>query len=377
MDIDEDPYADIRPYRDDEVAVVIRRLLKDQGFFAAIAAWRMGSLYQWLPGIATLLARRWLTSRLAPLDTVHGVQMQVKPLLEGMLAKTATLSFDGLDRLDPEQSWLFISNHRDITLDPALTNHVLHASGHRTVSIAIGDNLLQEPWVADLMRLNKSFIVRRSLSGPRELLAASRQLAGFIRSTIANNEGPVWIAQREGRAKDGIDSTEPAVVKMLTLARDRATEEIGDVLPRFNIVPLAISYEIDPCDGAKAAELLAGAEYVKSDREDVRSIAQGITGQKGSVHLSFGEPLPETAGDVSAVVEAIDTHVRTHYRLFESALWAWQRLENTSALPAVEVHKGTLSRAQFSARIDALPEKLRPVVLAMYANPLRRALGEL
>ena len=164
---------------------------------------------------------------------------------------------------------------------------------------------------------------------------------------------------------------------MLTLARDRATEEIGDVLPRFNIVPLAISYEIDPCDGAKASELLAGAEYVKSDREDVRSIAQGITGQKGSVHLSFGEPLPETAGDVSAVVEAIDTHVRTHYRLFESALWAWQRLENTSALPAVEVHKGTLTRAQFNARIDALPEKLRPVVLAMYANPLRRALGEL
>ena len=119
--------------------------------------------------------------------------------------------------------------------------------------IAIGDNLLHERWVADLMRLNKSFIVRRALSGPRELLAASRQLAEFIRTMIADNQGPIWIAQREGRAKDGIDTTEPAVIKMLSLARDRKTESIADVLPTLRIVPVAIAYELDPCDAAKAA----------------------------------------------------------------------------------------------------------------------------
>lgn len=376
MEVDKDSYADIRPYRDEEVPAVVARLLEDPGFFAAIAAWRVPRLYRVLPSLTTFVLRQWLRRRFAGLDSVHAVQMQVKPLLDGMIARTAELSFEGLDALDPGASSLFVSNHRDITLDPALTNHVLHSNGHRTVAIAIGNNLLQEPWVADLMRLNKSFIVRRDLSGPRELLAASRHLAWFMRSYIGGNAGPIWIAQREGRAKDGIDKTEPAVLKMLSLARDRATESVADALGAYNIVPLAISYEFDPCDAAKALELLAGADYVKADREDISSIARGITGRKGRVHLSFGRPLGHAVTDVSAAAEAIDEHIRRHYRLFESALWAWQRLEKTSRVPAVEVHSGSVSRADFDARIDALPEHLQPVVLAMYANPLRRALGD-
>jgi len=193
---------------------------------------------------------------------------------------------------------------------------------------------------------------------------------------ITTNQGPVWIAQREGRAKDGIDTTEPAVIKMLSLARDRKTESIADVLPSLKIVPVAIAYELDPCDASKAAELAAGAGYVKSEQEDVLSIGQGITGKKGCVHLSFGEPLLAHQLDVSDVVAGIDTHIRYHYRLFETALWAWQHLEQTDTVPEVTIYPGTISRKEFEARINAMPEAHRPLALAMYANPLRRALGE-
>lgn len=374
MDEAKDTFADIRPYRDDEVPAVISRLQQDPGLANALAAWKLGPLHRWLPGLTRWLVGRWLRGRFRALTNIDAVQMEVKPLLDNMISETAELSVEGLEQLDPGQSWLFISNHRDITLDPALTNRMLHEAGHRTVMIAIGDNLLKERWVADLMRLNKSFIVRRALSGPRELLAASRHLAQFIRTMIAGNHGPIWLAQREGRAKDGVDSTEPAVIKMLSLARDRQTESVADLLMELRIVPVAIAYELDPCDGAKAAERAAGSGYIKAEQEDVLSIGRGITGQKGRVHLSFGTPLTSEATDVDAVVQAIDSQIVARYRLFETALWAWQRLEQTDERPALTIHRGTVSREEFHTRIDALPEAHRPLALAMYANPLRRAL---
>jgi hypothetical protein len=134
----------------------------------------------------------------------------------------------GLESLDTDRAYLFISNHRDIAMDPAFTNYALHRAGHETLRIAIGDNLLTEPWVADLMRLNKSFIVQRSASGPRELLAASRLLSRYIRHSLQVDNVPVWIAQREGRAKDGVDRTEPAVIKMLSLSRDKQSRSLSE-----------------------------------------------------------------------------------------------------------------------------------------------------
>ncbi|MGB1439426.1 MAG: glycerol acyltransferase, partial [Luminiphilus sp.] len=130
----------------------------------------------------------------------------------------------------------------------------------------------------------------------------------------------------------------------------------------------------DPCDGAKAAERAAGSGYIKAEQEDVLSIGRGITGQKGRVHLSFGTPLTSEATDVDAVVQAIDSQIVARYRLFETALWAWQRLEQTDERPALTIHRGTVTRQEFHARIDALPEAHRALALAMYANPLRRAL---
>ena len=372
--IRDEEFADIRPYNDDEVAGVLARLKSDRALADNLAKLRLPRLKAAAPWLARWLITRWVGWKLRGVVTVAEFQQLVEPQLQRQIAATANFSSAGLENLSPNESYLFISNHRDIAMDPAFTNYALFSSGHRTCSVAIGDNLLRESWIADLMRINKSFIVKRNIKAPKELFAASRQLAKFIRFTISENRGPVWIAQREGRAKNGCDATEPAVIKMLSLSQDRKLESIGDALASLKIVPLAISYELDPCDGAKAAELAGGADYTKADDEDVRSIGLGIAGQKGKVHLEFGAPLMGDQLDVATVVAAIDEHVVRGYRLFETNLWAWQRLENTALQPSVTVYPGTVSRATFDARIDALPETHRMLVLEMYANPLRAAL---
>lgn len=371
---DADPFAEIRPYTDSEAPQVLSRLANNGELADALAKLKLRRLYRWLPSVAQWLTARWLRQTLTGVTTIDGFQQLIKPQLEAQLAASARFSCDGLDKLSADGSWLFISNHRDIAMDPALTNYAIHQAGHRTLSIAIGDNLLRKDWVADLMRLNKSFIVRRNITAPRELMAASKQLSSFMRWMVTENRGPVWIAQREGRAKDGVDATEPAVIKMLALSRDRKTESVAEVLSSLNIVPVAIAYELDPCDAAKAAELAQGPNYTKSEGEDVRSIGMGISGQKGCVHLSFGQPLSGEGLEVDAVVAAIDRQIVEHYRLFETNLWAWQRLEHRDDVPPVTVYPGSVSRAEFDARIDAMPDAHRPHALAMYANPVRRAL---
>ena len=241
-----DPYNEIRPYRDDEVSSVINDLLADNEFIDTLMALRGNKFAKWLPVVARLFARRFLKKQIAGVDTVEAFQALVKTRLDRVVASTSEFSSDGIDALLAADSYLFISNHRDIVMDSAYANIVLVEHGHRTAQIAIGDNLLQKPWVSHLMRINKSFIVKRSLSGPKQQLAASKQLANFMRNAITENEGSLWIAQREGRAKDGNDRTEAAVLKMLTLSRDKQSESADDVLGRLNIVPLTVSYELDP-----------------------------------------------------------------------------------------------------------------------------------
>lgn len=374
--IENDQFFDIRPYRDEEVPEVTARLRANYALADNLAKLRLPRLYGRLPALGRFLVGRWLTWKLRGVSTVEQFQALVEPQLQLQIDATADFSSSGLDMLSSDESYLFISNHRDIAMDPAFTNYALYHGGHRTVAIAIGDNLLREPWVADLMRLNKSFIVKRNISAPRELLAASRQLAAFIRHHIGTNQGPVWIAQREGRAKDGVDATEPAVIKMLSLGQDKKSESLSDALNALKIVPVAIAYELDPCDGAKAAELAGGLGYRKADNEDVRSIGLGIVGQKGRVHLAFGQPISAAELSVGAVVEAIDRHMVDHYRLFEVNLWAWQILEGSADVPPLTIHSGTIDRQIFERRVASLPKSHQPLLLAMYANPMRRVLAE-
>jgi hypothetical protein len=266
-----------------------------------------------------------------------------------------------------------MSNHRDIAMDPAFTNYALHCGGYETARIAIGDNLLTKPWVSDLMRLNKSFIVKRSVSGPRELLAASRTLANYIQYSLVEEDSPVWIAQREGRAKDGVDRTEPVIIKMLSMSRDKHEQEFGDHIQRLGIVPVAISYELDPCDAMKAKELFQKAtegRYTKGEQEDVASIAQGIAGEKGRVHVSFGTPLGAGLETPEAVAREVDRQVISEYCLHPTNLYAYRRLYGEDATVSRElyVEEGECSEAAFDARIEAMPQESRPYALGIYAN---------
>jgi Acyltransferase len=369
-----DPFADIRPYRDEEVSAVLSRLLGDPELLDSLAKLRVPRLLNRLPGLGRWLVRRNLVTQLRDVHDVHGMQMVIKTYLEGMIDSTTSgFSVSGLDQLDTSRAYLFMSNHRDIAMDPAFTNYALHKGGHDTVRIAIGDNLLTKPWVSDLMRLNKSFIVKRSVSGPRELLAASKNLARYIQHSLQEENAPIWIAQREGRAKDGLDRTEPAVIKMLGMSRDKANQSFGEHIASLGIVPVSISYELDPCDALKANELhelASTGSYEKGAQEDVASIGKGIAGNKGQVHVSFGSPLGGNFDNANEVAAEIDRQVIEQYCLHPTNLFAYDMLygEHAPRPENLYLEDGDCNLEEFEQRISALPEAHRPYALAIYAN---------
>lgn len=369
----EDPFAEIRPYSNLEAPAVMERLTQDAELAETVALWRFPGLHAALPGLATFAGSIWLKVAARRLATVEDLQNLIAPNLSRMIKRTSRFSVSGIDGLDLSPARVYLSNHRDIVMDPAYANYALHRAGATTLAIAIGDNLLSKPWVADLMRLNKSFVVKRNVSGPRALLAATKLLSQYIRDSVGRTRNPIWIAHREGRAKDGRDLTEPAVIKMLALSRARG-EAPEAVLSELNIVPMVISYEVDPCDALKAAELAAGGEYVKAEFEDVSSIARGITGEKGCVHLHFGEPLP-TNLSVEGVVAAVDQQMAEHYRLYQTNRWAWEWLHGERVPDAIVFHEGSTTEQSFRARVDSVPDEHRRWLLTMYANPVSRRLA--
>lgn len=376
----DDPFVDIRPYRDAEVPGVLTRLMADREFLDALASFRLSRIAGFVPGLARSLVKFRLRRQLSQVAGIKDLQLVFKGYLEQMIADTTVgFSVSGLDQLDAQRPYLFISNHRDIAMDPAFTNYALHTSNHDTLRIAIGDNLLTKPWVSDLMRLNKSFLVKRAVSGPRELLANARQLAAYIQHSLLVEGEPVWIAQREGRAKDGLDRTESAVIKMLGMSRDKGSQSFGEHIASLGIVPVAISYELDPCDALKARELYQLAtdgSYEKGAQEDVASIARGISGNKGQVHVSFGRPLGPELENADAVAAAIDAQIIDLYCLHPTNIYAWQMLNSDAALPdTLNREMGSCSKAAFVDRIDALPPEHRPFALAIYANAVESKLA--
>jgi len=369
-----DPFADIRPYRDEEVAPVLARLLDDPEFLAAIASFYLGRWARLAPGLLRPLVRFVLRREVRGVSDVYSMQVVIERYIDRMVeSATGGFSVSGLERLNPVRPYLYMSNHRDIAMDPAFTNYALQRNNYETVRIAIGDNLLTKPWVSDLMRLNKSFIVKRSASGPRELLAASKNLANYIAHSILQENSPVWLAQREGRAKDGIDRTEPVIIKMLSMSRDKRAQGFGEHIQGLGIVPVAISYELDPCDALKANELYELAthgNYEKGEQEDIASIAQGISGRKGRVHVSFGTPLGGGLDTPEAVAAEVDRQIISEYCLHPTNIYAYRMLHGAdSPVPDdLYLEEGDCSQAEFEARIEAMPEAHRPYALAIYAN---------
>lgn len=356
----QDPFQSIRPYRDNEVEAVLQRLIRDDECISALTRYQFPRASGPLGWLLKPMVRIAVAARVGDIEDVHGFQMMVADYMQKMIARTTTrVSCSGLERLDPNESYLFVSNHRDIAMDPAFVNWVRHQGGMSTVRIAIGDNLLRKPYVSDLMRLNKSFIVNRSAKG-REMMTALTQLSSYIDHSVCNGHS-VWIAQREGRAKDGNDQTDPALMKMFYMSH-RKQRSLSEMVGRLNIVPVAISYELDPCDALKAEELAAVAlhgAYEKSEFEDIASIVRGITGNKGAVHVGFGEPLQGEFESPEALAEEIDRQIYLNYRLHPSNLAA----AGENVTPE--------QQAAFDQRMNAVSDEARPFLQAMYANPVR------
>ncbi|MBF8221261.1 1-acyl-sn-glycerol-3-phosphate acyltransferase [Halomonas sp. 328] len=384
-----DPFAEIRPYHDDEVAEVLARLARDPELLDALTQFKLPRLARFAPGLARALASFVVRREVRGVTSVRDFQMRIAGYMQRMI-RTTTDAFEvtGLEALDSDTAYLFIGNHRDISLDPAFVNYALYLAGRNTVRIAIGDNLLQKPYVSDLMRLNKSFIVPRSARGKRAMLAAYQQLSAYIRHSIVEDNHSIWMAQREGRAKDGIDRADPAIVKMLTMAsrqRDKGVG-IGEAIRELRLVPVSISYEYDPCDLQKARELHAlhtEGRYEKVQYEDIRSIVAGITGPKGRIRLHFGTPLGQGVelDSPEAVATEIDRQVLAGYHLFPShylALEASTAIDESVRKELLDLSDVTeADRQRFAARLAEVPEPLRDWWLAQYANPVLNRAGKL
>ena len=367
----------IRPYRDDEIKEVLERLLTDSDFLRSVANFYYPRLTSVLPPLMQWLARSKLRSQLKDVYTVRSMQDVIAEYMDKMIHDTTTkLTHSGMHNLDEGKNYLFISNHRDITMDPAFVNYMLYHAGYETLQIAIGDNLLKEPFVTDLMRLNKSFIVQRSLKG-RELLQSLKLLSEYIHHCIHSGQN-VWIAQREGRAKDGVDKTDPALLKMLAMSRRDLS--FGQSLSELHLIPVAISYEYDACDILKAEELYAiqkDGSFTKNERTDIHSIVTGMIGFKGHVHVAFGSELEIDSDEPEAIAELIDGQILKNYRLSDANYIAAEMLQKDGVVVdqalATVIQEKSISesnRRAFSSRISAIQSKLMRHLLFGYANPL-------
>lgn len=373
-------FDDIRPYRDDEVRAVLAQVLADDELYSALTGFLLGQQPAWLKKLATPIIRWKLKHDTRHMNSVRDFQQLVERYMLRMIESTTSrLSVSGLENLQHDQAYLFVSNHRDIAMDPAFVNWVLWHAGFDTVRIAIGDNLLTKPFASHLMRLNKSFLVKRGETAPKKIFAALKQLSYYIYHSVVEAKQHVWIAQREGRAKDGRDLTEEAIIKMFAMSKPKE-QSLSDFIGALNIVPVAISYEWDPCDVMKARELYTKeteGSYQKDTHEDVQSIGMGIAGEKGRVHLHFGQPLSGEFADTEAVAREIDRQILSGYTLFPSNFLAVRELGESVAgdcgyppkpWPAAETEA---ARVKFAERLANCPEAFRPHWLAMYANPVR------
>lgn len=366
-------FDDIRSYRDKEVKNTLHRLLQEKEVRAL------------LPMLIPDFQKDGMEEKILKIESVHDFQHVVMyPIFMKFILPTfSDLTCSGIEKLDPKKAHLFISNHRDIVLDSTILNYFLHVHGFQTAEIAIGDNLLKDDWIKDLVRLNKSFIVKRGLDNV-EMLKASRKLSKYIRNTIQKRRESIWIAQRAGRAKDGNDETHRGLINMLYLSSDNG---IIDHFADLNIVPVSISYEYDPCDIRKTRELytdMIGGSYVKSMHEDVESMQIGIKEAKGKGHIHFGAPLRDNilaippnekkAQMITAICHEIDKEIQSNYHTWPSNHLA--NLMLTGNEPEEEVI-GNDEKEAFSKRLDNVQEILqgdsgmiRDIFLRMYQQPL-------
>lgn len=371
---DESRFDDIRPYRDAEIPAAMRRIAGHRSF----------------PMLASFIFPERTVDEVRELvcsfKSVYDFQYHVMAAASQRIidCTTAGLTIGGAEKLDTSKQYLFVSNHRDIVLDSCLLMSSLHkCHGLDSGEITFGSNLMQGQLLIDIGKSNKMFRVERAGS-PREMYNSSIHLSEYIRYVLTERKQSVWIAQRNGRTKDGIDRTAQGIIKMFSMSGsgDRVSR-----LAELNIVPVSVSYEWEPCDMQKARELYETArngQYVKKPGEDLNSILTGITQDKGRLHFQICDPV--TAADLEAfgqvpdvrfhrcVAELIDRRICGGYHLFPNAYIAYDMRYGTSRYNA---EYSADQAAAFKARLDGLSgfgtddmDALRDIFLGIYCNPI-------
>ena len=371
-------FDDIRPYNQSEFREAYFRLMDQPGFQNAVS--------KFLPGYSVDDLRRDFDN----FHSIDDVQANfIRRWLELFINQFTTgFITSGLENLDPEKAYLFISNHRDITFDPAVLQYYLFSSHWKTSKIAIGDNLLKTPLLGEVGRLNKMIKVIRSGS-LREKLTNSQHLAAYIQYSLFEEHESVWIAQRDGRTKDGNDYTKQGLLKMVSMSRD---EDVVEKIRKMNIVPMAISYEYEPCAQLKAREMALsenGKHYEKRPGEDFESIKQGIFDQKGQVTLVLGKPLQEELDTVPAdlnnndklyyICKLIDKQIYENYRLYPNNYIAHDLINANNLYTEHYTEEQKQAFEQYLQRKsiiqDVSKEKMMDYLLRIYATPVDNHYG--
>ena len=368
-------FNDIRPYTPEELPAVYQELIADEEFKAVMA--------KVMPDVPfEMLAKQLLQCK----TNLEFQKALVYPLLKSLVAKCGKGMEMNADSLtDRDKHHTFISNHRDIVLDSALLSVLLVDNGFdTTVEIAIGDNLLIRPWIKKIVRINKSFIVQRALT-KRQMLQASATMSRYMHFAINHKNENIWMAQREGRAKDSNDLTQDSILKMLAMGGE------GDIIDRLkdmNIVPLSISYEFDPCDYLKAKEFQQkrdNPDFKKSQQDDLDNMSIGIYGFKGHIHYHTAPCINEWLDTIDRstpkteifgmIAKHIDKGIHSNYMLYPCNYIAMDELTGSDSSDKYTAEDKAFFEKYLAgqiAKID-LPNKdeafLRERILTMYANP--------
>lgn len=367
-------FDDIRPFNDSEVDKYIQLLLNEP---------RFQHILEFIFREKEKIAHAQV--ELGHIHTIKDLQHKfVYQLINELILKRSTdgLTSSGLENLDKSKSYLFISNHRDIILDSAMLNYLIVLEGMNTTEIAIGNNLLIENWIEYAVKLNRAFVVRRNLPA-REMLMASKKLSEYIRRNITKKNNSVWIAQREGRTKDGFDKTQIALLKMLNLSN---INEFSEGFKELQIVPISISYEIEPCGISKVDELYKKNTegFEKTQEDDLRSMGHGLVNPKGRVHFAFGRPITDqidlfakeaTIGEqIEKLGDYIDQRIYRNFKLWPNNYIAEDLLNNSNTnanhYTEDQYNKFCILLEDALTSISGDKETIRTMFLQMYANPL-------
>ncbi len=378
-------FEDIRPYNSEEIQSVLGKITEEKSFMKIVST------------IFPLMPKPLLKEKIKSFNNVDDFQKQmILPFVKDLEAnKTKGIEIEGVEKLSSEKEYLFISNHRDIVLDASFLCTKLIENGRNTAEIAIGDNLLIFPWIKDLVRLNKSFIVKRGLT-PRESLQSAIKLSNYIYYAINEKKQSAWIAQREGRAKDSDDRTQQSLLKMLSFSgKTNGNKSFINSLKALNICPVTISYEYDPCDYLKAKEFQQkrdNSNYKKSQQDDLVSMQTGILGYKGKVIYKLSECINDDLDKIAQktddkneqielVAQLIDKKIHANYEIYPINKWAYDKLNQTTK------YKNELSEKDrkevetyFERQLNKVDLEnadryfLTTKMLEMYANPLKNKL---